>query len=56
MKLVIAVLALIASVASAVPEIGADSIFGKNLLAHARRLDQEESFDWVSGYSIKFVR
>jgi hypothetical protein len=51
-------LAIAAIVAVANAELSSDSIMGRNLLSHARRLDQaaaEEFSDaWVSGYSIKF--
>jgi len=62
MKFVLAALtALLATAAAAaVPEISANSVLGKNLLHHARRLDGEEDdaeeYSWVSGYAVKFVR
>lgn len=35
-------------------DIKADSPLGMKILSQARRLDQEEDFTWVYGYSIKF--
>lgn len=49
--------ALLASVASATPEISSNSVLGQNLLAHARRLegDNADNTDtWLTGYSVKF--
>jgi len=66
MKLFLVLISVVASLANAmsVPEISVDSQLGRNLLAHARRLDenaneeqqQEVELSWVASYSVKFVR
>lgn len=42
------------SVVGAAVDITPESVVGRNLLSHARRLDGEFSDAWLSGYSIKF--
>ena len=66
MKLFLLLICVVASLANAmsVPEISVDSQLGRNLLAHARRLDEnandeqedEVELSWVASYSVKFVR
>ena len=43
-------------IASVNADVTTNSLMGQNIMAHARRLDQNAEFSdaWVSGYSIKF--
>jgi hypothetical protein len=58
MKFTLLALAALFTVASAMPEISADSVLGKNLLTQARRVEENDNgeFDasWVAGYAVKF--
>jgi len=59
MALLVVLFAALATLSSAVPlgqedGIRADSFLGRSLLQHARALDQEVDYDFISEYSIKF--
>lgn len=54
----VACLVVSASSSSVVPEIQSDSILGRNLLSHARRINEDNnaasSMDWLTSYAVKF--
>jgi hypothetical protein len=50
---------LVSAAAAALPEISSDSVFGRNLLAKARRVNENQNqeaaaAEWLTGYSVKF--